>query len=221
MAIGDQSDVQARLQSALPKQWFPSDGTVAGAILGALATAWAWAYSLYAYVRLQSRILTASDGWLDVIAGDFFGTSIVRAAYQTDASFRAKIIANLLRERATRKSITQVLTALTGRAPTIVESQRPADCGAYGAPNSGYGSAGAYGSMLIPYQAFVTAFRPLTSGAPYIAGYGSPSSGYGVASRGDYVSLASIVGSVSDADIYAAVDAVKPAATTLWTRISS
>jgi hypothetical protein len=222
MATGDTTDIQTRLRLALPKQWFPSDGVVIGAILGALATSWAWFYTLYAYIKLQSRVLTASDGWLDMIAGDFFGTSITRKANQTDTSFRSTIIVNLFRERATRKAVTLILTQLTGRAPVIIEPQRPADCGAYSAPNSGYGSAGAYGSMLIPYQAFVKAFRPLTSGVPIIAGYGNAPAAYGVASQGgEYASMSMIIGTVQDADIYAAIDGVRPAASTLWTSINS
>lgn len=222
MATGDKSDIQARLQLALPKQWFLTDGPVIGAILGALATGWAWLYSLYAYIKAQSRVLTASDGWLDVIAADFFGTTLARKANQTDSSFRAAIIVNLFRERATRKAIIQVLTQLTGRAPVIIEPERPADTGAYGAPNSGYGSAGAYGSVLLPYQAFVQAFRPLTSGIPMIAGYGNSPAAYGIASQGgEYASLSMIQGAVQDADIYAAVDTVKPVGSTIWTQISS
>lgn len=219
MATGDTSDITARLQAGLPKQWFPSDGTIIGAVLGALATAWAWVYQLYAYIRLQSRILTASDGWLDIIAGDFFGTSLARAANQTDASLRAAIIANLFREKATRAGLIAVLQAVTGRTPIVVEPQLPMDCGAYGIAISGYGVGGAYGSMLLPFQAFVTAFRPLTSGIPYVPGYGNSPWGYGVA--GEYASLSMVQGSVQDADIYAAIDAVKPVGTTIWARITS
>lgn len=221
MATGDKDDIRQRLLLSLPKQWFV-DGPVVGAVLDALATAWAWVFSLYAYVKAQSRLLTATDGWLDMIAADFFGTAVVRKANQADASFRAAIIANLLRERATRQAIILVLTTLTGRTPKVIEPQRPADTGGYAAPNCGYGAAGAYGSMLLPYQAFVVAYRPAATGIPNIAGYGTAPAAYGVASRGgEYASISMVQGAVQDADIYAAVDAVKPAATTLWTQISN
>ena len=221
MATGDTTDVLGRLRAVLPK-WFGGSSPILDALLTGLATASASIYSLYSYVKLQTRILTASDGWLDMVAADFFGTAIVRKANQTDASFRATIIANLFREKATRNAIVLVLTALTGRAPKVIEPQRPADTGAYSAPNSGYGSAGAYGSMLIPYQAFVQAYRPLTSGIPNIAGYGNAPAAYGVASQGgEYASMSMIVGFVQDADIYAAIDAIRPAGSTLWTKINS
>lgn len=222
MATGDKADITARLQQALPKMWFQPDSPVVLSILGALATAWAWLYSLYAYIVLQSRIKTASDGFLDLIAADFFGTRIARKSSQSDTSFLAIIVANLFRERGTRKAIIQVLTDLTGRAPVVIEPQRPADTGAYGVATMGYGLNGAYGSMLLPYQAFVRAYRPLTSGIPNIAGYGNAPSAYGIASQGgEYASMSMVTGAVLDADIYAAVDSVAPAGSIAWTSISS
>ncbi len=88
----------------------------------------------------------------------------------------------------------------------------------YGA---GYGVAGGYGSMLIPYQGFIQAFRPASTGIPYVAGYGTSPGGYSTPSRADYASLAQSTNAVSDADIYAAIDSVKPIGTIPWVRISS
>jgi hypothetical protein len=220
MAIGDQVDIVGRIKSVLPR-WFGPSSPLLDALLQGLANSSAFVYSLYLYAKLQTRIKTATDGWLDMIAADFFGAALQRAGSQSDASFRARILINLFRERATRNGIVKVLTDLTGRAPVIFEPQRPADTGAYGAPNVGYGAAGGYGSMLLPFQAFVQAFRPASTGIPFVAGYGSSPGGYGVASRADYASLSQSTGAVSDADIYAAVDSVKPAGTILWTKINS
>jgi hypothetical protein len=217
---GDQPDVFARLKSVLPR-WFGDNTPYLDALMQGFAQAGAYAYSLYLYAKLQTRILTATDGWLDMIAADFFGAALVRSANQSDASFRARIIINILRERGTRNAINKVLIDLTGRAPIIVEPTRPNDTGAYGAPNSGYGVAGAYGSVLLPYQAFVTAFRPLGSGIPYVAGYGVSTGAYSTPSRAEYAPLSSVLNTISDADIYAAMDSVKVAGTTVWTRISS
>ncbi|KVQ85619.1 hypothetical protein WK07_04625 [Burkholderia multivorans] len=191
------------------------------AIAAGLANAHAYVYSFIEYVRLQTRILTATDGFLDAIAQDFFGSALMRSANQSDASFRARILINIFRERATRKAITKVLEDLTGRTPIIIEPQRPADTGSYGAPNCGYGVAGAYGSVLLPYQAFVIAYRPFGTGIPYVAGYGSSPAGYGQPSRASYADIASSSNAISDSDIYAAIDSVKPAATIIWTNISS
>lgn len=220
MATGDKADFLTRIKSTLPP-WFADSTPILDALLLGLAQAWASIYELYLYAQLQTRIRTASDGWLDLIAGDFFGTRIARRSNQTDASFRATIIANLFRERATRAALIQVLTELTGRAPIVIEPQRPADTGAYGVPTSGYGVAGYYGSRLLPSQAFLIAFRPATAGIPNIAGYGNPQGAYRTPPVSMYGSLALIQGQVTDADIYAAIDSVKPVGTVIWTTIKS
>lgn len=222
MAIGDQQDIFTRLRGYLPR-WFGdmAQSPVINALLQGLAYSGAYVYGLYAYAKQQTRILTASDGWLDMIAADFFGLSVQRKSGQSDASFRANIIANLFRERGTRNAIVRVLTDLTGRPPTIIEPNRPADCGAYDAPNCGYDRAGAYGQVSLTYQAFVLAYRPLGSGIPNVAGYDKFPTGYGVPSQGEYTDLSMSSNTVSDADIYAAIESVRPAATIVWTRISS
>jgi hypothetical protein len=156
-----------------------------------------------------------------MIAADFFGAALLRQSNQSDASFRNRIIINLFRERATRNGLVKVLTDLTGRAPAIFEPQRPLDTGSYGGPLIGYGVAGGYGSMLLPFQAFVTAYRPTGTGIPNVAGYGISTGGYSQGSQAELASMSMIQGAVTDADIYAAIDSVKPVGTTLWTRISN
>ena len=123
MATGDQTDILSRLKALLPTRWFgtradtPDD--VDGVMTGA-ANALAFIYSLYAYAKQQTRIATATDGWLDMIAADFFGAALLRKTGQSDTSYRAAINARLLREKGTRNAVTIALTALTGRAPTII-----------------------------------------------------------------------------------------------------
>lgn len=219
MATGSQADIYNRLIRSLPP-WFGDSPPILGALLQGIAYGLSFIYSIYVYAKAQSRIKTATDAWLDMIAADFFGSAIRRKANQSDASFLATIIANLFRERATRHSIIQVLTELTGNVPTVFEPMRPADTGSYGGPAIGYSAAGGYGSMLLPYQAFVTAYRPTGSGIPNVAGYGGSTGGYGMASEAEYASLTMVTGQIQDADIYAAVDSVRPAATIVWVAIT-
>lgn len=191
MATGDQTDIKSRLDQLMPAGWWARGAVpVRDALLQGMGNALAFAYALLAYVRLQTRILTASDGFLDMIAGEFLGPTFVRASGQSDASFRLSITTNLFRERATRAALIGILTSLTGRAPVIVEANKPKDTGVYGGPLIGYGLAGSYGSML-PLQTFVIAYRPLSGPA------------------------------VSDADIYAAVESVRPAAAGIWVAIKN
>jgi hypothetical protein len=215
------ADFLRREKSTLPP-WFSDSNPILDALLVGLATAWSWVYSLYLYTQMQTRIKTATDGWLDLIAGDFFGTRIARKANQNDTSFRATIVSNLFRERTTRTALIQVLTQLTGRVPIVIEPQRPADTGAYQVPTGGYGVAGYYGSRLLPSQTFVITFRPATAGIPNIAGYGNSSAAYRTPSVGGmYGSLSQVQGQVTDADILAAIDSVKPVGSVIWTTIQS
>lgn len=225
MSVGDGNDIFSRLKGMLPTRWFgtSSDSVpLIDAILAGLSANLAFIYSLYAYAKLQTRINTATDGWLDLIAADYFGTSLTRKTGQTDASFRNAIKAQLLREKATRNAIVLALVSLTGRTPTIIEPRRPADVGAYGVSTSGYGVAGYYGSSLLPYQAFVIALRPHSStGIANVAGYGISTGAYSTPSQAEYASFSAFNGGVADSDIFAAVDAVKPAGTTIWTTIQN
>ncbi|WHQ73407.1 hypothetical protein [Pantoea sp. Lij88] len=219
MARGDQNDFYNRLHTLLPAGWFADESPVLFGALAACAKSLAWCYTLYLYARSQTRMATATHGWLDLAAYDFFGSGLIRPAGMDDEPFRDQIRTNLLRERGTRQAIIDIIEALTGITPVVFEPLRPADTGAYGGPSTGYGSAGGYGSLYLPYQAFVMVSRPKGEGIPWVAGYHIPSSGYSRASRGEYISKNMFTGGITDAHIYAAVAAFKMEGTLVWVRI--
>ena len=216
--IGDAADMLARLASLLPLRWFPQTAPVLSALLAGLADGWAWLYAMLQYVMLQTRIATATDTFLDLVSQDCFAAALPRRPGESDAAFRARIQRALLAPRATRPAMLAVLTGLTGRVPVIFEPARPADTGAYGIA-LGYGVAGGWGSLKLPFQGFITAFRPLDAGVPLVAGWGSGAGGWG---RGaiEYASNVMVQAQVPDSDILAAVAATMPVATVGWTRIS-
>lgn len=221
MSTGDQADILNRLQQLIPQSWFPVGAApLRDGLLTGIANTLSFIYGLLGYLRLQTRIATATDGFLDLIAADFFGTAIFRAANQTDDSFRAQIIANILRPRGTRPAVSSLLQQLTGRAPIIFEPRRPADTGGYGQGALAYNTAGGYGSLQFPYQSFVTVFRPVGQGIPSVAGYGIPVGAYSTGSLLEYATSAFING-ISDADLIAAIESVRPAGYTIWVRISN
>jgi hypothetical protein len=140
MATGDENDFLSRIRALLPP-WFPNPSTAPPFITGlidAYANMAAWIYSLIQYVTLQTRIATATDGWLDLIAYDFLGPTLIRGA-MTDAQFRAAIIAAIFQARNTRAAIAQVLQSLTGQAPLILVPNG-------GDPPGYYNGTGYYGS---------------------------------------------------------------------------
>jgi len=222
---GDQKDMVQRLKAVLPSRWFSDVSPILDGLLSGLSSGWAWLYGLVLFAQAQTRIGTASGIWLDMIAEDYFGARLRRRSGQTDDGFRHRIQVELLRERGTRAAITSVLQDLTGRTPVIFEPARTTDTGGYGnqagaGGNLGYGTAGAWGSLAMPFQVFVTAYRPQSAGISSVTGWGSGAGGYG---RGalEYRSLDMIAGQVTDADIFAAVSDVLPVTATAWTQIGN
>ncbi|WP_413628796.1 hypothetical protein [Herbaspirillum frisingense] len=223
MATGDQSDVFKRLKDLLPNGWFTGDTPILDGLLWGAAYALSFIYSLWAYAKLQTRIKWATDGWLDMIAADFFGSALLRQKGQSDESFRNRIIINLFRGRGTRPAMIQVLEELTGRTPDIFEPNRPLDTGAMNSPLSkGYCGVARMGSIAVPYTAMITAYRPAAVGvaagaafcsAPKVSALNKP------LSTSYTGSLSLITTSVTDEDIFEAISAVKPVGTIMWTAI--
>ncbi|QEL18706.1 hypothetical protein [Limnoglobus roseus] len=221
MTTGTQGDIVTRLKALLPNGWFRDSTPILDGVLNGIGWALSSVYGLASYARLQTRISTATDGFLDMISFDFFGSGLPRKTQEMDSPFRSRILAALFPEKATRHGLIRALEILTGRTPWVFEPARPADTGAYGTNTMGYGVAGAYGSLQLPFQAFVVAYRPTGQGIPFIAGYGDPHGAYGTASQIEYANPSLVLGAVTDADIYAAIDGVKPVGTIIWTRVSS
>jgi hypothetical protein len=221
MSVGDQQDFVARIKALLPNGWFGDETPILDAVLNGIASALASVYSLITYAALQTRIATATDGFLDLISYDFFGNTLPRKPQESDMAFLSRIRAELFLERGTRSGLIRALQLLTGRTPKVFEPARPADTGAYNTNTMGYGVAGAYGSLQLNAQAFVVAYRSAGSGIPFIAGYGNPEGAYSTPSQTKYATLSEIVGAVTDSDIYAAIDSVKPAGVIVWTRLSN
>jgi len=221
MAIGDQADFVARIEALLPNGWFGDETPILDAVLNGIGWALAFVYSLYQYAALQTRIATATDGFLDLISYDFFGLNLPRNPQESDAAFRLRIQGQLFLQRVTRYGLIEALVLLTGRTPIVFEPARPEDTGAYNTNTLGYGLAGGYGSLVLPCQSFVIAYRPSNSGIPNIGGYGSPEGAYNTPSQAEWTSLSQVVGAVTDADIYATIDRAKAAGSTVWTQLSS
>lgn len=187
---------------------------------------WAQVYALLAYVTRQTRIATATDVFLDLIARDFFGAGLQRRTTEADVNYRARIRASLLPPAGTRAALIAALVRLTGRAPRVFEPRNTMDTGGYGARGShawsglAYGAAGGYGCLCEPFQCFVTAYRPHSGGVAGVAGWGAGAGGYGVGAI-EYVGSDMLDGQVTDADIYSAIAQTLPAGTIGWTAISS
>lgn len=227
--IGDQTDIAGRLRSVLPARWFGDATPVLDNLLNALATGWAYMFELLGYTQRQTRITSASDVWLDLVALDFFGPGLPRARGQSDQTFRPVVLRNILRSLGTRAALISAISDLTGRAPQVFEPRNTTDTGGYGSlavtgsilgGGCGYCLKGGWGSLSLPYQCFVTAFRPHINGVANLSGWRMPMAGYGQGAL-EYVGADTAQGQIPDSEILAEIVRAVPVGVVVWTNISS
>lgn len=213
---GDQADLFQRLRALLPASWFPSESPTVDAVLQAPAWALSSNYAQIQYAKLQARIQTATDGWLDILSHDYFNGALPRYPNETDAAFRARIQANLFIQGPTRADLANVLTLLTGRAPLIFEPSNPADSGGWdgGLYWDVSPTGGGWGDPL-PYQSLVTAYRP-QGGAQDLGEWDAYTFSWD--SYGAWSDAA--LTRVPDSAIIAAVEATRALGTVIWLRIA-
>lgn len=137
--------------------WWDDENPILNAILRGFGSIAAFIYCNMVYIKLQTRIITATDINLDYIALDYFGNLLKRCPGESDETFREAILKLLLAPRVTRQAMIDRLTDLTGRVPIVYE--------AFGSDTSFYDEAffdspSSYGGEGA-YQAWITAYRPL------------------------------------------------------------
>ncbi len=228
MPTGDRTDMMARMRAVLPARWFPDDAPVLDSVLAGLGDVWASVFGVYSFLVPQLRISTATGSMLDLISRDFFDADLLRRSGESDAALRARIIRELFRECGTRTAAVRVLTDLVDRTPIVFEPAYPHDTGGYGEAGSGvcnglaYGVAGGYGSLRLPFEFFISGIRgsrsTIANVMGYYAGSGWAGGGYGVGAF-EYASISWTEGQITDADMFAAINGVRPAATIAWMRI--
>lgn len=195
MSTGSTSDILTRLQSYLPRGWFGdlSLTPILNGLLTGIANTFSILYSLIMFIKANTRLGTSSGGWIDMWAADFFGNGMPRLPGETDALYIIRIQVMMLQGKATRAGMIAALTLLTGRAPVVTEFQQTTDTGSY-SHLFGYGQAGAYGSMAYPWNCCIVVYRPLVATPQY---------------------------GLLDSTIYTIINAVRPAGTVIWVRLSN
>jgi hypothetical protein len=217
--VGDTKDVVSRIKQVLPVGWFSDTTPILDGLLTGLGNAWSALYGLIQFVQQQARILTATGIFLDIAALDYTGDGILRRDGEPDSAFRLRVQNWMLSPRATRAGLSQMLKTLTGRPPVIFEPLNAADTGGYNV-NLGYNQLGGYGCLSLPFQFFVTAYRPNDTPIYNASGYGEGPGGYNTAPM-FYGADAEFAAAVSDDQIYAAIASVLPTTGVAWTKISN
>ncbi|MCJ2084587.1 hypothetical protein MKK88_01070 [Methylobacterium sp. E-005] len=210
---GSATDLLRRLKSLFPRRWTSDTAPVRDAVFGGIGDSLAWLYAQQQTVKAGTRRAGTIGYLLDIDAWGFFQGRILRRAGEADAAWRKRYTDEIFRPRATRAAIDKAVYDLTGKHPIIVDPWNPNDTAAY--RYSYYGQA-KYGSLGLPYQFFVTAYRPCPPGIPNIAGYRS---GYYGAPTTSYISLSQITSPVPDSEIYATIARTAAAGVVSWTRI--
>lgn len=210
---GSAADLLHRLKRLFPRRWAADKAPVRDAVFGGIGDSLAWLYAQQQKVRAATRRSGTTSYLLDIDAWGFFQGRVLRRTGEADQAWRKRYTDEIFRPRATRTAIDKALYDLTGKHPIIVEPWNPNDTSAY--RYSFYGQ-GRYGSLLQPYQFFVTAYRPYPPGIPNIAGYGT---GFYRAPTTSYISQSSAASPVPDSEIYATIARTAAAGMVPWTKI--
>ncbi len=192
MSIGDAQDVYNRLIAQLPA-WFGEidEHPTLDGLLAALVQTGVYNYNQAEYAQLQLRInnynaqgqvtpinaiFGATGNQLDIISSDFLGPNLPRESGESDASFRLRIIINILRNKCTRQAMYDALIAMQDVYEVIIfEPWRWLDCAACGGISNPYvytppyslacgsginksGGNGHVGSGSYPYQCFIDVY---------------------------------------------------------------
>lgn len=154
---GDEVDIRQRLRMTLPARWFSDIAPVLDGILSGLAAGWATLYTLLKYVRLQTRVVTITDGFLELAAQDFLSAPFPRRPDENDSGYRLRLLLAMRRERVTRAAIVKV-AADAGFALSIFEPAQPSSTGAYNVPlGLAWNSVGGWGSLQMPFESLLVA----------------------------------------------------------------
>ncbi len=224
MAVGDVQDFVKRLKNVLP-HWFGEEYPLFEAKIYGIATVASFLYQLRGYAKLQTRISTATDEYLDLIAQDFFGDGLLRKPSETDAQYRRRILTSLFAERATRRGLFNALKLLTGNDPILYEPFNTRDCLCLNVPQTGGLNVGPgkLGTGSYPYNGWADVFIDAGSGMSGFGGlnqYASYLNTYGDGVKTYLGSPALIDDYITDQDIYNLVNITKVYGTIVWVRIN-
>ena len=152
------------LVATLPQSWFSiSDFSFIKAVMSGFAQCMSFFYANIQYAKVQTRINTANDGFLDLISGDFLGNAVPRLPNEVDSVYRARIMANVFLKKVTKPAIQYAVTSLF--PDKVVNVEIFESVSGMTIPNLAtpigheevprYDYSGRYGSILQPYETWI------------------------------------------------------------------
>lgn len=163
----------ARMAALIPNGWASAaakqNGGVVYALLETAGTQTSFLLKSLTYALGSTRIQTAVNGELDLAGEDFFGDQLLRNQNETDDSYRARLLANLPPQGATRPAIVNALEALTGVLPRVIEPWQVNDTGAWDVGLSYWDidstqNPARWGDATCRYQGFIITPAPQIAG---------------------------------------------------------
>lgn len=131
---GSNYDIRQRIKMLMPN-WFGQQYGNATPVLDAFltgpGTALGFVYKMIAFVKKQTRLSTASGGWLDLFAQDFFGTDLLRNDDEDDDTYRARIKAALFSASNTKAALVAALALVSDATPIFTEWWRADESGVW------------------------------------------------------------------------------------------
>lgn len=213
MATGDIHDFIQRIKNQSLAPFFGENTPNLDAFLNAFAASGVFIYQLKEFVKKQDRISTATGEFLDLAAKDYFGEQLQRRDGENDDTYRKRILANLLLERATRIGLYNALLTLTGRAPILFEPWNPIDSNALN--DDLFLNVSCLGGGNLAYTGFIIAYRPKDNGT---AQSGLDRVDYSL-NAGIFLQPGSQQVTITDQDILDTIARFKAEGTQVWTLI--
>ncbi|WP_162993466.1 hypothetical protein [Asaia bogorensis] len=179
-----QRQFASRLRALLPTGWFPGTSSeseveqapILNGMLQGIASVFSWTWGQLQDAYDQQRLATATGGMLEIYADDFFGDSLPRHPAEQDDDYRTRIKTSLFPTLGTRPSLERALTSSWNAGWRITEPRNASDTKGYGSvTNAGAGGGYGYettelryGTLLSPFQAFISLQQTLTFNPPQI-----------------------------------------------------
>lgn len=124
----EQELITEELIDLIPSSWTKGEAKRPGGILHLVLSSIGLLLSIIKnsinLLKKQIRIKTATGSHLDTISLDYFGEGIFtlpRLMGESDDNFRMRILAEILREKATLNGVIKAVEMLTGTTPSIFE----------------------------------------------------------------------------------------------------
>lgn len=233
------NEILERIKRTLPARWWRHDAPARDAIVGGIADSLAWCSDFLEYARLQTRIATATDSFLDLIGFDFFGLRVRRKKGQPDESWRRTIKAEIFRERVTRRGVKKAVEDLTQNPVRLFEVFNAQDTGGFGRAWAFNEPLSMFGSSNYPWSFFLDVKPPVGAGIKNLSGFNDPPSGFANAAAGPdwvdpedwseefvtetnpwgdfaFADQSLITGEVTPQDIRDTINAARAAGVTCW-----